>query len=120
MHRSELGARRALQPERADDGQVALSEDHRGRLPLSHRLKANLSPRQELLVVELHKFLVLPLDHLLVVAHEFIDNQVLRSSRDRRMHRQSVIRLGELISRKETDRTPGKGFKDYEPGLQPR
>lgn len=52
----------------------------------SHRpytLHANLSPAQECLVMELRKLLLLPLDVLLVVTHEFINEKVSRSGLDR-------------------------------------
>ena len=66
----------------------------------SHRpntLHANLSPAQEFLVVELRKLLLLPLDDLLVVTHEFINDTVSRSGLDRCLRRHGVSRLADLI-----------------------
>lgn len=82
-----------------------------------HRLHARLSPGQELLVVELRKLLLLPLDDLLVVTHEFINDQVSRSGLNRCLRRHGVSRLADLIPREEPEKTPAKGFKDYEPGF---
>lgn len=58
-----------------------------------HTLHANLSPVQEALVVELRKLLLLPLDDLLVVTHEFINDTVSRSRLDRCLRRHGVSRL---------------------------
>jgi hypothetical protein len=61
----------------------------------SHRpntLHANLSTAQELLVVELRKLLLLPLDDLLVVTHECINDTVSRSGLDRCLRRHGVSR----------------------------
>ena len=86
----------------------------------SHRpntLHANLSPFQELLVVELRKVLLLPLDDLLAVTHEFVNSTVSRSGLDRCLRRHGVARLADLIPREEAEKTPPKAFKDYEPGF---
>ena len=82
-----------------------------------HRLHARLSPGQELLVVELRKLLLLPLDDLLVVTHELINGQGSRSGLNRCLRRHGVSRLADLIPREEPEKTPVKGFKDYEPGF---
>ena len=47
-----------------------------------HRLQTKLSEHQEMLVVELRKLLLLPLDDLLVIVREFIHQACLRP-RDR-------------------------------------
>ena len=82
-----------------------------------HHLQSNLSPGQELLVVELRKLLLLPLDDLLVVTHEFINDRVSRSGLSRCLRRHGVSRLADLVPREETEKTPAKGFKDDEPGF---
>ena len=82
-----------------------------------HTLHANLSPAQEAVVVELRKPLLLPLDDLLVVTHEFINDTVSRSGLDRCLRRHGVSRLQELLPREEPQKAAPKGFKDYEPGF---
>lgn len=82
-----------------------------------HTLHANLSPAQEAVVVELRKLLLLPLDDLLVVTHEFINDSVSRSGLDRCLRRHGVSRLQELLPREEPQKAAPKGFKDYEPGF---
>ena len=82
-----------------------------------HTLHANLSPAQEAVVVELRKLLLLPLDDLLVVTHEFINDTVSRSGLDRCLRRHGVSRLQELLPREEPQKAAPKGFKDYEPGF---
>ena len=86
----------------------------------SHRpktLHANLSPGQELLVVELRKLLLLPLDDLLALTHEFINDTLSRSGLDRCLRRHGVSNRADLIPREEPEKTPAKGFKDYQPGF---
>jgi transposase InsO family protein len=82
-----------------------------------HTLHANLSTAQEVLVVELRKLLLLPLDDLLVVTHEFINDTVSRSGLDRCLRRHGVSRLKDLLPREEAQKEPPKGFKEYEPGF---
>ena len=86
----------------------------------SHRpktLHANLSPAQECVVVELRKLLLLPLDDLLAVTHEFINDTVSRSGLDRCLRRHGVSRLADLMPQEETEKTPPRAFKDYLPGF---
>ena len=52
-----------------------------------HRLQTTLTPAQEAVVVELRKTLLLPLDDLLAVPHEFIHPEVSRSGLDRCLRR---------------------------------
>lgn len=51
-----------------------------------HRLQTKLSEYQEMLVVELRKLLLLPLDDLLVIVREFIHPEATRSG----IHRAQV------------------------------
>lgn len=80
-----------------------------------HTLHANLSPAQEGLVVELRKLLLLPLDDLLVVTHEFINDTVSRSGLDRCLRRHGVSCLKDLLPvrkrrrrRRRTSRTTSR------------
>ena len=82
-----------------------------------HRLHAQLSPAQELVVVELRRTLLLPLDDLLAVTREFINERVSRSGLNRCLRRHDVSRLTDLMPREEPPPTPHKAFKDYEPGF---
>lgn len=54
-------------------------EDSQGSLHLPHRLNTTLTSAQELLVVELRRMLLLPLDNLLAITHKFIKVDVSRS-----------------------------------------
>ena len=81
-----------------------------------HRLSTTLSPAQEMLVVELRRTLLLPLDDLLVVTREFINADVSRSGLDRCLRRHEVSDLKSLQPETEGQAKPLKTFKDYEPG----
>ena len=61
-----------------------------------HRLHTRLTPAQEAVVVELRKTLLLPLDDLLAVTHEFISTAVSRSGLDRCLRRHGVSNLQAL------------------------
>jgi transposase-like protein len=81
-------------------------------------IHATLSPEEERIVVELRTTLLLPLDDLLAVTREFINQKVSRSGLDRCLRRYGVANLKELIPQEEgSDKeTPVKTFKDYAPG----
>ena len=49
----------------------------------AHQLATTLTKAQEAVVVELRRMLLLPLDDLLAVAHEFLNPDVSRSGLDR-------------------------------------
>jgi transposase InsO family protein len=91
--------------------------DTQDRSHRPHTLHANLSPVQERVVVELRKLLLLPLDDLLVVTHEFLNAEVSRSGLDRCLRRHGVSRLADLVPREEAAKAPAKAFKDYVPGF---
>jgi len=55
------------------------------------RLYTTLTPVQEAVVVELRKTLLLPLDDLLAVTHEFIHPAVSRSGLDRCLRRHGIL-----------------------------
>ena len=61
-----------------------------------HRLHTRLTSAQEAVVVELRKTLLLPLDDLLAVTHEFISTTVSRSGLDRCLRRHGVSNLQAL------------------------
>ncbi|CAD7855326.1 MAG: Mobile element protein, partial [Olavius algarvensis Gamma 1 endosymbiont] len=58
-----------------------------------HRLQTTLTPAQEVVVVELRKTLLLPLDALLVVTRVFIHPEASRSALDRCLRRHGVANL---------------------------
>jgi transposase InsO family protein/transposase-like protein len=80
-----------------------------------HNLATTLSKLEELIVIELRKTLLLPLDELLAVTREFINPKVSRSGLDRCLRRHGVGRLKDLYPDTEPTASP-KRFKDYEPG----
>jgi len=86
----------------------------------SHRPKTlgtTLTPTEEIVVVEIRKLLLLPLDDLLVVTRKFINPAVSRSGLDRCLRRFGVSDLRAMQPEIEGDATPKKTFKDYEPGF---
>jgi hypothetical protein len=88
---------------RRDTGQDA---SHR-----PHRLHTTLTPAQELVVVELRKTLLLPLDDLLAVTREFLNPDVSRSGLDRCLRRQGVSNLQALIPQPEDEAQPQKTLR---------
>ena len=61
--------------------------------------------------------MLLPLDDLLAVLHEFINPDVSRSGLDRCLRRHGVSDLKSLQPQIEGQAKPPKTFKDYEPGF---
>ena len=57
-------------------------EDSQDRPHRLHTLNTTLTPAQELLVVELRRMVLLPLDDLLAITREFINAAVSRSGLD--------------------------------------
>ena len=80
----------------------------------AHRLQTNLTPAQEVVVVHLRRALLLPLDDLLALTHEFISDKVSRSGLDRCLRRHGVGNLNALKPYQPVQ--PHKAFKSYEPG----
>ena len=80
----------------------------------AHALQTTLTPAQEVIVVELRKMLLLPLDDLLAVTREFLCKDVSRSGLDRCLRRHGVGNLHAL--KPATPKEPHKAFKAYEPG----
>ena len=81
----------------------------------AHRLQTTLNAGQEELVVYLRTTLLLSLDDLLAVVREFIEPKMTRAALDRLLRRRGISRLRDLVPLEE--KTPPKGFKDYEPGF---
>ena len=80
----------------------------------AHRLQTTLTPAQEAVAVALRKTLLVSLDDLLAVMHEFLNPDVSRSRLDRCLRRHGVSNLRDL---KAKVARPGySGFKAYEPG----
>ena len=92
-------------------------DDAQDRSHRPHTLCTTLTTAQEMLVVELRRTLLLPLDDLLVVTREFINPDVSRSGLDRCLRRHGVCDLKSLQPRIEGQAKPLKTFKDYEPGF---
>ena len=82
-----------------------------------HRLHTTLTPAQEWVVIALRKTLLLPLDDLLAVTHEFINPNVSRSGLDRCPRRQGVSHLHALMPQPDDGTEPTKTFKDDDPGF---
>ena len=86
-----------------------------------HKLSTTLTPGQELIVVDLRRLTLLPLDDLVAVVREFINPDVSRSGLDRCLRRHGVGNLRELQAQALADagevQAPIKTFKDYEPGF---
>ena len=78
----------------------------------AHRLQTTLNAGQEELVVYLRTQLLLPLDDLLAVVHEFIEPAMSRSALDRLLRRRGHSRLPVPAKTPSTV----KSFKAYEPG----
>ena len=81
-----------------------------------HAFKKTMSDFEEFVVIELRKTLLLPLDDLLAVTHEFINPDVSRAGLDRCLRRHGVSNLKQLLPQEEGEAKPKKTFKDYEPG----
>ena len=86
-----------------------------------HLLHTTLDPVQEQIVVELRRTLLLPLDDLLALTHEFISAEASRSGLNRCLVRHGVGNLRSLtaagVGLEPAPPEPKKTFKDYEPGF---
>jgi transposase InsO family protein len=89
----------------------------------SHRpdqLQTTLSSVQEDVVVELRRMLFLPLDDLLVITKEFINDKATRSGLHRTLVRYGLSNLNKMrkmLEEASGEKKPKKSFKDYEPGF---
>jgi transposase InsO family protein len=91
-------------------------EDMQDRSHRPDKLGTTLTPAQEVLVVELRRTLLLALDDLLAITHEFINADASRSGLDRCLRRHGVGNLASLMPVVEGETAPKKTFKDYQPG----
>jgi transposase InsO family protein len=88
-----------------------------------HHLNTTLSQDEELLVVEIRKLLLLPLDDLLVVTRRFINAKASRAGIGRCLQRYHVSNLKALEAEQRLERgelpeeKAKKSFKDYLPGF---
>jgi transposase-like protein len=87
----ELAERYALSRQTVSKWRGRASTEDASHRP--HRLHTRLTPAQEAVVVELRRPLLLPLDDLLAVTHEFISTAVSRSVLDRCLRRHGVSNL---------------------------
>ena len=97
-------------------------DDPKDRSHRPHKLSTTLSEGQEVVVAEIRRLMLIPLDDLLVVVREFINPAVSRSALDRCLRRHGVGNLRELqAAAREADgkatAKPVKSFKNYEPGF---
>ncbi len=76
-------------------------------------LQTTLTPAQEVVVTALRTTLWLPLDDLLVVTKEFINEKSTRSALHRLLKRKGISR----VPRQLETRAGYKPFKSYEPGF---
>lgn len=79
-----------------------------------HTLHTTLTTAQEAIVVELRRTLLLPLDDLLTVTHEFLNPAASRSGLNRCLRRHGLANLKQLRAEAETPKPVGS-FKDYPP-----
>ncbi len=85
-----------------------------------HKLNTTLNEAQEDIVVELRRFLLLPIDDLLVVTREFINLDVSRSGLGRCLTRHGVGNIRALRAEQnpsEEKKVSKKAFKNYAPGF---
>ncbi|MEJ2795940.1 hypothetical protein WAE56_21290 [Iodobacter sp. LRB] len=69
-----------------------------------------------MIVVELRRLLLLSLDDMVVITHEFINPAASRAGIYRCFKRHGLNDLKALISKDESEQKEVKTFKDYEPG----
>ena len=84
------------------------------------RLQTTLTPVQEDIVAELRKTLFLPLDDLLVITREFINEKATRSGLQRTLVRYGISNLNKMrkaLEEASGEKAPKKSFKDYAPGF---
>ncbi len=77
-------------------------EDISDRSHRPHNLRTTLTPAQEAIVVELRRTLLLPLDDLLVITREFINEAASRSALDRCLRRHGASNLKALMALRKT------------------
>lgn len=85
--------------------------DQQDRSHRPHTLHTTLTAAQEVLVVELRRMLLLPLDDLLAVTREFINPDVSRSGLSRCLRRHGVADLKSLLPVIEGEPAPLKNLQ---------
>ncbi|MDO9201939.1 MAG: hypothetical protein Q7U58_11495 [Hydrogenophaga sp.] len=90
--------------------------DHLDRSHRAHQLPTTLSPAQEVIVMEIRRLCLLPLDDLVSVTREFINADASRSGISRLLRREGLSKLADLQPVPQGEEAPKKTFKDYEPG----
>ncbi|MEN9658544.1 MAG: hypothetical protein RL571_2009 [Pseudomonadota bacterium] len=81
-----------------------------------HHLQTTLSPAQEAVVVELRRLLLLSLDDMVAIIHQFIHPAASRAGIYRCFKRHGVNAFKDLIPKDESEQKVVKPFKDDEPG----
>ncbi|MES2741954.1 MAG: IS481 family transposase [Pseudomonadota bacterium] len=83
----------------------------------AHTLYTTLSPAQEGVVLALRQCLHLPLDDLLSITRQYVNEEVSRSGIARLLKREGMSQLEQLIPTAESETiAPRKTFKDEAPG----
>jgi transposase-like protein len=86
-------------------------EDMQDRSHCPNALSTILTPAQEALVVELRRTLLLALDDLLAITHEFINPAASRSGLDHCLRRHGVSQLKTLIPQIQGEPAAKKTFR---------
>lgn len=81
----------------------------------ARQLQTTLTQAQEIVVVELRRMLLLPLDGFLAITREFLNPPVSRFGLDRYLRRHGVGNLNALKPKEPANAL--KGFKAYQPGF---
>jgi len=92
-------------------------EDAQDRSHRPHTLHTTLTPLQELIVVELRRTLLLPLDDLLVHVRETLNPKVSRAGLDRCLRRHGVAQLRSLLPQQEGVKPSYQAFQHHPPGF---
>lgn len=91
--------------------------DHLDRSHRALQMNTTLSPAQELIVLDIRRLCLLPLDDLVCVTREFISTEFSRSAISRLLRREGLSKLADLMPQQEGQDAPKhKTFKDHEPG----
>jgi transposase InsO family protein len=91
--------------------------DQLDRSHRAHQMNTTLNAAQELIVMEIRRLCLLPLDDLVSVTKEFINAAASRSGISRLLRREGLSKLADLMPKAEGEETSKKSFKDYEPGF---
>lgn len=81
-----------------------------------HKLCTDLTPQEELIIVELRRVLLIGLDDLLCVIKDYIKSDISRSALYRCLKRHDVSNLEDITPKVEYPKEAPKKFKEYEVG----